>query len=133
MKSRSQGRETAFKILYEAQLRGDDAVTHLEETLAGHSDDTDLVEFTSTLITGCRDKDSELTEMIQNHAAHWDPKRLATTDRVILQMGLFEMAFLRQPAAVVIDEAIELAKTYGGKESPSFINGILDSWNKANA
>ena len=130
-KTRSEARTAAFKILFEARLRGPETLTDLEATLTGQNGDTEHVDFARALVEGVTDRSEELLEMIRAHATNWDPGRIATTDLVILQLALFEMDLMGQAAPVAIDEAVELAKTYGGADSPAFVNGVLDSWHKA--
>ena len=63
---------------------------------------------------------------------NWDIKRLPLTDKILLMLGVFEIRFLEStPPVVTIDESIELAKTYGSEDSPSFLNGVLDSFHNS--
>lgn len=75
-----------------------------------------------------------IDECIARHAANWELKRMAALDRNILRLGAAELFYFSDvPFRVVIDEAVELAKTYGAEGSGSFVNGILDSIHKARA
>ncbi len=77
---------------------------------------------------GIVDKKDEIDNLIDNYAEGWRVDRLAILDRNILRIGIYEMLYLDPPTPpeVMINEAVELAKTYGTEESPKFINGILD-------
>src|SRR5262249_1667434 len=66
--------------------------------------------------------DRKLTEVAEN----WRLPRMATVDRNVLRMGAYEILFAGVPAAAAINEAIELARRYGSKDSPGFVNGLLD-------
>jgi N utilization substance protein B len=88
--------------------------------------DAALVEFTRSLVAGVRDHRSELDERITRVAANWSLDRMAATDRSLLRLGAYELLYTDAPPKVAVDEAIELAKRFGGAQSPQFVNGILD-------
>jgi len=85
-----------------------------------------LRDFTWSLISGVLASRDELDEVLRNTATNWRLERMAPTDRNVLRMGLYEMTKLGTPAAVVIDESIEIAREFGTENSSSFVNGILD-------
>ena len=85
-----------------------------------------LVEFTRTLVAGVQTELAAIDERITAAAAHWSMHRMAATDRNLLRIGAYELLFTETPARVVIDEAVELAKRFGGAQSAQFVNGILD-------
>jgi N utilization substance protein B len=73
-----------------------------------------------------------IDECLARHAANWELKRMAALDRNVLRLAVAELFYFTEvPFKVVIDEAVELAKTYGTDESGRFVNGILDSIHKA--
>jgi N utilization substance protein B len=73
-----------------------------------------------------------IDECLTQHAANWELKRMAALDRNVLRLAVAELFYFTEvPFKVVIDEAVELAKTYGTDESGRFVNGILDSIHKA--
>jgi N utilization substance protein B len=73
----------------------------------------------------------ELDEMIRSHATNWRLERMPAVDRNILRLGVYELLHCREtPAAVVINEALEIARRFSGDESVQFINGLLDSIRK---
>ena len=64
--------------------------------------------------------------LLEAHAHNWRLARMAVVDRLIMRMAVYELAHTDTPAAVVIDEALELARTYSGEGATAFINGVLD-------
>jgi N utilization substance protein B len=68
-----------------------------------------------------------IDERIQQHAEHWRLERMPTVDRNILRLAVYEMMRMPTPPAVVIDEALELARQFSGEESVHFVNGVLDA------
>jgi N utilization substance protein B len=87
----------------------------------------DLVEFTRILVAGVQAECSEIDDRLAAAAAHWSLHRMAATDRNLLRLGAYELLFTETPPRVVIDEAVELAKRFGGAQSAQFVNGILDN------
>lgn len=85
-----------------------------------------LVEFSRLLIQGVATNRAALDEKIAAAAANWSVERMAATDRNLLRLGAYEIHFTDTPGKVVIDEAVELAKSFGGAQSAQFVNGILD-------
>lgn len=73
----------------------------------------------------------ELQNTIVQYAPEWPLERIASHDRAILYLGIYELLHTTVPPAVVINEAVELAKNFGGEKSSKFINGVLSSINKA--
>ena len=85
-----------------------------------------LLEFSRLLIQGVAGNLAELDQKIAAAAENWSVPRMAATDRNLLRLGAYEMYFTDTPVKVVIDEAVELAKQFGGAQSAQFVNGILD-------
>ncbi len=86
----------------------------------------EIVEFAGRLAAGVIGRRDELDERIARAALHWSLERMAPVDRAILRVGAFELLFGDTPPRVAINEAVELAKRFGGAESGAFVNGILD-------
>src|SRR5258708_5906580 len=86
----------------------------------------DRAEFMEELAKGTSEMASDIDHRITSKSANWRLERMPTVDRNILRMAIYEMAREETPAAVVIDEALELARQFSGEESVPFINGILD-------
>lgn len=83
--------------------------------------------FLNELVYGVLDHRSYLDKVIGSFAHGWSVERLPRVDRAILRLSAWELLGTDIPEAVAIDEGVELAKEYGGSESPAFINGVLDS------
>lgn len=127
MSRRSRSREVALQILFQDDLNlcdpRIDAGPFLRRRLGNA---TELLDFSATLVDGVRELHADLDRILESLADHWSVRRMATADRNILRLAVFEMLFLKTPHRVAIDEAIELAKRFGGAQSSRFINGVLD-------
>ncbi len=84
-----------------------------------------LVTFADSLVEGVLAYRDAIDELLDQRSEHWRLSRMATTDRTVLRIAAFELLHTDTPPAVVADEAIELARRYGGAESPRFVSGIL--------
>ena len=91
------------------------------------SEHEELVEFAMSLLRGTRRNRPELDELLGSRADNWSLRRMAATDRNILRLAAFELLYTSTPDRVVINEAVELAKRFGSKQSAQFVNGVLDS------
>lgn len=87
----------------------------------------EMQEMAERLARGAQAQAAALDEMIAAAAANWRFERIAPVDRNLLRLGAFELLQGETPGAVVIDEAIEIAKRFGEADSPAFVNGILDA------
>lgn len=87
-------------------------------------------EFMEALATGAADMATHIDHRISEKSAHWKLERMPIVDRNILRLAIYEMSRQETPAAVVIDEALELARQFSGDESVKFINGVLDAVHK---
>ena len=134
MTARHQAREAALQILYfceAGRVAPDEALgvffaEHAPEASEG------VREFAARLVRGTLAEAGTLDELIGAHSINWRLERLATIDRLILRMAVWELRHDPEtPAPVVIDEAIELARTFGAEASVSFVNGVLDSIRRA--
>jgi N utilization substance protein B len=124
---RRRGRELALQMLYQHELAGTDP----ETIFAGFDELRDAPpearDFAVALVRGVIGRLAELDAQIGEQADHWRIDRMATVDRNILRLALFELRFAPDtPAAVVIDEAVEIAKRFGSERSSQFVNGVLD-------
>ncbi len=147
---RSLGREWAFLFLYQqdaagfsddvedqlklfwSQIRGETRPTS-EAKIGGIPDAKGLAEgapFAETLIRQALQARDEIDESISAASENWTLSRMSAIDRNILRVGAVEIRLASAPAAVIIDEAIDLAKTFGEADSYKFINGILDRLSK---
>jgi transcription antitermination protein NusB len=87
-------------------------------------------EFMEELVKGTSEMAADIDHRISSKSENWRLERMPTVDRNILRMAIYEMSRQETPPAVVIDEALELARQFSGEESVSFINGILDAVHK---
>jgi transcription antitermination factor NusB len=127
MGTRHIGRELALKALYQIDLRGDISTADLAQFFEAFPADETVRRFAVTLVTGVRTEQIALDAQIADVLEHWSIGRLSRVDHNILRLAIFELQRLDDiPARVTIDEAIELAKTYGDQESGRFVNGVLD-------
>jgi len=85
------------------------------------------IDFARELVAGIAKRVAELDELIGLHAKNWRVSRMAAVDRNVLRLGVYELRETETPVAVVIDEAVDLARRFGGDTSPSFVNGVLDA------
>ena len=125
MAARSKARKRAVDILYEAELRSRDRLELLRERLA--DDATPPVnEHTVRLVEGVAAHAGRIDELIETHARGWSLDRLPDVDRAILRMAVFELLWVDDvPDAVVMDEAVQLAKQLSTDDSPAYVNGVL--------
>lgn len=134
MPRRSDARKCVLQMLFVVDQNSDvDAHwvrTNVEEQL---SDDAILIDFAWSMYTGVREQCADIDKRITEVATNWRIDRMAPTDRNVLRMGLFEMETMGTPAAVVLNECIELAKEFGTEHSQSFVNGILDKFTSKTA
>jgi len=85
------------------------------------------LEFARELVTGVVAHLPELDAIVSVHARNWRVSRMAVVDRNVLRLGAHELRDTQTPMAVVIDEAVDLARRFGSDRSPSFVNGVLDA------
>ena len=133
MSRRHDARETALQVLYSCEVGGVAAGEALEAFFEGHAPDAPpaLRTFAGELVRGTLDALPALDVLIASHSVHWRIDRLAIIDRLILRMVIWELQHQPDtPPAVVIDEAIELARTFSTEGSVAFVNGILDGVRK---
>ncbi len=128
---RHHARETALQILYQwevGKLPPEEAVSRrwqIEE--AGEPLPEQARRFAEDLAVGTAAHVAELDTLIERHARHWRLERMAIIDRLILRLAVFEFLHMREtPRSVVIDEAIELARTFSEADAVRFVNGVLD-------
>lgn len=128
---RRRSREAALQVLYALDVARRADESSAQEVFESAADHFELPEgaraYAKELVLGTVERRVELDLRIATHAANWRVERMATVDRNVLRLATFEMAFLDTPAAVVIDEAVDLARRFGGERSPAFVNGVLDA------
>lgn len=124
---RSRAREVVLQVLYQDDLNPTRNMAASDEFLCRRlNGDTELIDFARALLAGVRRNRGELDQLLSERAENWRLERMAVTDRNILRLAAYEMLFSDTPDRVAINEAVELAKRYGAKQSSQFVNGILD-------
>ena len=127
-KSRRSARKTTLQILYEVDTVGHNWEEVTERVLGNIKLGLDNKSFVRNLIKGVMDNKSKIDILISKFAKSWSTEQMASIDRSLLRMSVYELMFdASLPPKVVINEAIELAKGFGGDNSSKFMNGILGS------
>jgi len=149
MAARHRSRQRALQVLYQWDMTKrpvDEAIRAFYDTLdadklaeervedadpeaAAESEDA-RDEFMEELARGASAMAPAIDHRIAEKSAHWKLERMPIVDRNILRLGIYEMSRQDTPAAVVIDEALELARQFSSEESVAFINGVLDAVHK---
>ena len=128
---RRRARELALQLLYQHELTGAEPEKMQAEFEEWAKAPEDAQRFASELVDGTIANLVEIDEELAVQTAHWRVERLASVDRNILRLALFELLFCSTtPPPVVLDEAIEIAKKFGSEESHRFVNGVLDGFLK---
>ena len=123
---RSRAREIVLQVLYQNDLNPGRPAAETERFLRTRLQAPDLVEFAGKLVDGVWRNQAELDQVLSQTADNWTLDRMAATDRSLLRMGAYEILYTNTPGRVAINEAVELAKRYGTRQSAQFVNGILD-------
>jgi N utilization substance protein B len=138
MAARHRSRQRALQVLYQWDMTKQpvaQAISSFYDTL--YSDESEEEEpqpgrdeFMEELVKGTSEMAADIDHRISSKSENWRLERMPTVDRNILRLAIYEMSRQETPPAVVIDEALELARQFSGEESVSFINGILDAVHK---
>jgi N utilization substance protein B len=132
---RRRAREAALQMLYQIEVGKSDALESIATYWPAREDDDPLDErlrvFANGLVQGTVSRRPEIDAMLSAHAQNWRVERMAVIDRLVLRLGVYEMlAEAETPSKVIINEALELARSYSGEEAVGFVNGILDAIRK---
>ncbi len=120
MPTRRAARERALGLAYECELRGVSAAELLAE-LPVEPD-----EYAVVIVRGADEHRDEIDAMIRKYSEHWALERMPVIDRALIRLGTYELVWMPEtPTAVVITEAVELAKEFSTKDSGRFVNGLL--------
>jgi N utilization substance protein B len=135
MATRRRSRQRALQILFLWDARRqpvDEVINAYYDTLL--SEEQPLRDpFVADLVRGTVEHVAEVDEQISKHAEHWRMERMPAVDRNILRLAVYEIKRGGTPAAVAIDEALELARKFSNEESVQFVNGVLDAVHKEKA
>jgi N utilization substance protein B len=127
MGARTTAREAALQMLYAVEATEHGVERVISDYWRETPGDAEGRPYADDLVRGVSERRSDIDERIRAASEHWRLERMARVDRNILRMGAYELIALSDvPRAVIIDEAVELAKRYGTEESGKFVNGVLD-------
>ena len=123
---RHRGREAALQLLYQWEMSGAADMEGAIESFALLQPAADDPAAVADLAKGTAAHLGAIDPLIEASAEHWRLSRMAVLDRMIMRLAVYEFLHAGTPRAVVIDEALELARTFSGDEAVAFINGVLD-------
>ena len=126
MRPRSQARRLALQYLYMVDVGGREHAEPPAAFLQVHADRDEVRAFAAALVAAVLDDQARLDAAITQALEHWDLQRVAPVERNILRLGCAELVAREVPTGVALDEAVELAKCFGSKDSGGFVNGVLD-------
>jgi N utilization substance protein B len=125
--ARRSGREAALQMLFQMESSGaapDDVIALYWRNFEA---DPEGREYADAIVRGVGEHGAALDKQIAAASANWRLERMAWVDRNLLRMGAWELAYRHDvPRAVILDEAVELAKEFGTEDSGAFVNGVLD-------
>jgi N utilization substance protein B len=128
MGRRSKARQIVLQMLYEADVNSDIDPDSVRASIEERLNDEKNSQFAWSLFAGVMEMRPALDKQLEEAAENWTLSRMAPTDRNALRIGAFELLHSDTPDRVAIDEALELAKKFGSKQSSQFVNGILDKF-----
>lgn len=127
MRIRTRAREIALQYLYQIDITHAHSEETLEAFFSHFVNDKEVVPYARELVCGVYDSLIRIDSLIEQASENWKVSRMSTTDRNILRIATYELAFKPDiPYKVAINEAIELAKRFGSPRFPAFANGVLD-------
>ena len=131
MGRRRKAREETLRILYRLEFDNRQPEETLSQYWENKKTNQATREYSTWLVNGIISHHKKIDTIIQNASEHWRLSRMAIIDRNILRMAVFELLYEENiEPAVVINEAIEIAKAYSGDEAATFVNGVLDAIRK---
>ncbi len=125
MSTRRRAREVSLQVLYQFDLNPASTATDYKPFLYARLNDSASVVFSKALIDGVSGHLKQIDGFLNQRSEHWRVSRMASTDRAVLRLAVFELACSDTPGPVVVDEGIELARRYGSANSAPFVSGIL--------
>jgi transcription antitermination protein NusB len=129
---RRKARELVLQMLFQSDM-GQQNYDQVRNTFWGQRGDVDdeTRDFAEGLFRVAEDQAVQIKELIEKHAPHWSMERMAAVDRNVIRTGVAEFLGYKTPRAIVVNEALEIARKYSSDDSVHFINGVLDSVGKA--
>jgi N utilization substance protein B len=127
MGKRRVARELALKLLYQCEFNPGEIETQIEQFCRRSGTQVEIINFMRVLVEKVFAQGDEIDARLKKFSDHWALERISMVDRSILRLGICELIFeTSTPPKVAINEAVEIAKKFSTKDSPDFINGILD-------
>lgn len=128
MGNRRKSRELAVQALYRVEITGDESAEGLERLWQHFEGPIDARSFAVELVSGVRESRERIDALLRGAAENWSLERLSRVDLNVLRVAAYELLCSPDvPPRVAIDEAIEVARRFGGEESAHFVNGVLDA------
>lgn len=131
---RRRAREAALQMLYQCEVGRAAAIESIATYWPSREAEAvppPLREFANSIVRGTLERREEIDLMLSAHAQNWRVERMAVIDRIVLRMAVYEMlAEPETPSKVIINEAIELARSFSGDAAVPFVNGVLDAVRK---
>ena len=131
---RQRSRQVALQALFacdfanQQQAGGEIGIEELFERVAQNFDlPAGARDFALKLVCGTTSELSNIDDLLAANATNWKISRMAVVDRNVLRLGIYELTQTDTPVSVILDEAIQLARRFGGESSPGFVNGVLDA------
>ena len=131
--ARRRSRELALQLLFQTEFLPEGfepshAVSMFRKFVADFQIDNETAEYGGQIFLGIASRLKEIDAIIQAHSSHWKTSRMGLVDLSLMRVCVYEMKFNEPaiPPSVAINEAVEIAKTFGSTESSAFVNGILD-------
>jgi transcription antitermination factor NusB len=127
LRKRSKARESALQILYQIDVTSNPVDAILNQYWHTRNRNPEVVDFANEIVKGTIEHLSEIDPIISQHSESWEISKMPIIDRNILRFAIYEILYMDDiPPKVTIDEAVDLANSYGTPNSGKFINGILD-------
>lgn len=119
--SRTESRENALKILFQMETKEPIDIKDAKSFILPETEDSFMMD----LAQGVKDNETDIDQVITPFLKQWTIDRLSKADRIILRMAVYEIKYTEVPDKVAVNEAVNLAKSYGDDDSYKFINGVL--------
>jgi len=125
---RRKARECVLQMLYQLDITGGDVSGVIEDYWNTNEAGDDIRKFATEMVEGVTSNREVIDERISDRSTNWKLSRMATVDKNILRIAVYELSYRSDiPPKVTINEAVEIAKRYGTSESGAFVNGVLDN------
>ncbi|MEA2048523.1 MAG: transcription antitermination factor NusB [Campylobacterota bacterium] len=133
MATRHQARTAVIGLLYAYDLGNENIANFSDEILEESKIRNKQREFSNTLFSGTIEHLEMLDKEIKEHLKEWDYDGIGKVEKAIMRLGAYEILIAKTDRAIIINEAVELAKALADEKSPKFINGVLDAIGKEDA